>query len=277
MINNRFTLLFVFMISTQSIFAQSDRKQASGTDPTQSPGSSQNYQLTRVELMSLPNIREFQKTPSPQFLIPWDNLRTGEPYLGVNTDRPHTGCHLYFKYPEKSLDANKPETYPPIYAIADGVITRIDYAFRLRPVFMREQGKEVSNIRYGIDLAFARSGNEPVTFHYSIEPMTDPGDEKYYEPFILAKPGSKVRRGDVMAHMFLPVDPETASSSHIHFNLIARRQFQSPSIFDKDVAQKFQATWGESHDNASRKRPPFIGFGLSAQENPFGTGAIDRL
>jgi hypothetical protein len=259
------------------LHSQTILRQKIDKEPKQSPRASQTYQRTRAELNALPDIREYQKLPSSQFLIDWSDLRTGEPYLGVNTERPHTGYHLYFQRPKANLDPSKPETYPPIYTVADGVVTRVDSAFRLLPIYFPERGKEVSNIRFGIDLTFARKGKNPVSFHYRIEPMTDPGNDPFSKPFLRVTAGYGVQQGDTIAFMYLPSDVHEVSASHIHFNLISGCQFQSPSVFDESAAKCFQTTWGESRDKTIAKRPPFFGFGLNEQENPFGTGQKDQL
>ncbi len=122
-------------------------------------------------------------------------------------------------------------------------MTRIDEAFRLRPVYFPSLGITRANVRYGIDITFARAGDRPVSFHYSIEPMIDPGDMEFYRRFLLVKIGQRVRQGDIIARMYLPPGQADAENSHIHFNLICERQFQSPSIFSDAVVTKFAAKW----------------------------------
>jgi hypothetical protein len=185
---------------------------------------------------------------------------------------------VYFRYPESELDPKQPRSYPPIYAVADGIVTRIDDAFRLQPVYFPWLGKSVSNVRYGVDLAIAAEAGEAVTFHYSIEPMVDPGDPEFYKPFLRVTPGQRVRQGDVIAHMYLPADRRAAENTHIHFNLIGPGgQFQAPSLFRADIAKRFQATWEEKYFRGDWPIPPCFGFRLDAKENPFGSGAKDAL
>ena len=95
-----------------------------------------------------------------------------------------------------------------IYTVADGVITRIDYSFRLREMFEPALGKLVANKRYGIGLTFAREGRNGITFYYSVEPFTDPGTNDFYDHFVLVKLGQRVKKGDVIARMYIPKNQE---------------------------------------------------------------------
>jgi len=239
------------------------------------PGTpARTYELSAAQQRQLPEIGRFLRQPSDQFLIDFENARTGHPYRGRRLEDPHTGCHVTFQIPRSPLDPTAPETYPAIYAIADGYVTRIDEAFRLRPIPAPRTGKPVSNVRYGIDLAIATSRGRLVTFHYSIEPMIDPGDPEFYKPFLRVAVGQRVRKGDVLATMYLPNDADASQASHIHFNLICGRQFQSPSIFSEEIARRFHACWTEQ----DRERfSPRMGQGLEAEENPFGTGQKEAL
>ncbi len=227
------------------------------------------HQLSPEEFASLPSIHAFRDQPSDQFLIPWKDLRSGHPYLGVDAMKPHTGAHLYFKFPEIELDESRPESYPPIYAVADGIVTRVDQAFRLRPVYFPSLDTTRANLRYGVDITFAKSGNHPVSFHYSIEPMVDPGSLDFYKPFIWVTAGQHVRKGDVIATMYLPPDLKDAENSHIHFNLNCDRNFQAPSIFTNSVNAAFSAVWEKQRLREDWPIPACMGWRLGSNEDPF--------
>jgi hypothetical protein len=51
--------------------------------------------------------------------------------IGRRANCPHAGGHIYFQIPETPIPAADIDRFPAIYAVADGVITRIDYSFRL--------------------------------------------------------------------------------------------------------------------------------------------------
>ncbi len=231
-------------------------------------------------LPTLPDIGTFIDNPSDRFLVDLNIVRTGHPYKGINAQRPHTGGHVYFHLPEKPIRATDVHRFPPIYAVADGVITRVDYSFRLKEVYVAAARRHLSNTRYGVGLTFATSSGHPVEMHYSIEPFFDPGDKKFYDRFIFVKVGQRVRKGAVIARMYIPPDSRIAQSAHIHFNLLGGRdhKFQSPSIFDEMTVKRFHATWDERRGSDDGVPiPPCMGWKLAPDESPFGSGARDTL
>ena len=231
-------------------------------------------------LPTLPDIRTYRARRSDRFLVDLDTVRTGHPYKGKNARRPHTGGHVYFHMPKKAIPDEQIKRFPAIYAVADGVISRIDYSFRLREIFISSIDRRVSNTRYGIGLTFARSAGRPVVMHYSIEPFVDPGDPKFYERFLLVKVGQRVKKGDIIARMYIPPDRRMAQNTHIHFNLLGgpKRSFQAPAIFNQRIVRRFHTTWDNRRGtDDGRAIPPCMGFRLSPAENPFESKAIDAL
>lgn len=226
----------------------------------------------------LPDISKFAAKPSSQFLIDWQHVRTGHPYKGRRAAQPHTGAHVYFQPPARRMDPSKPTSYPAIYAVADGYVAKIDESFKQREMFNRVLNKRQSNYRYGVTLAIGVKQGKPVHFHYSIEPMTDPGNARFYLPFILVKKGQQVRKGQVIAHMYMPDHPQLQVNSHIHFNLMdtGQREFMAPTIFTKEINQQFHRTWGRRGFDDQQPIPACMGYRLTAPENPFGTGPQDR-
>jgi len=234
----------------------------------------------RIDVRSLPDISKFAANKSDRFLVDLDDVRTGHPYLGENAQKPHSGGHVYFLAPDPPGNPNEPSTYPAIYAVADGYVTRIDEYFKLREVYFSWLGKSVSNYRYGVTLAIAGKDGAPVNFHYSIEPMTDPGDPEFYKRFILVSHGQRVKKGDIIARMYIPADPAKAQNTHIHFNLMdtGTRSFMTPSIFTDEIVRAFHAKWEGRHRLDGNVRiSPCMGYRISAKENPFGTDAKDQL
>ena len=74
--------------------------------------------------------------------------------------------------------------------------------------------------RYGIRLDFASADGQTITMSYSIEPMVDPGNENFYEDFILVSKGDTVKKGDVIAYMHISTDATIGTDHRIHFNLL---------------------------------------------------------
>ena len=237
----------------------------------------QTVRLTQKQLASLPDITNFATHKSDRFLVDMDVITAGHPYLGKNFSRPHTGCHVYFKQPGKEATSKKPSSYAPVYAVADGIVSSVNHWFQLRPIYDSRQKKMVTNYRYGLGLTFAKTEGQPVVFHYSIEPMIDPGDENFYRPFLKAKLGQKVKKGDILGWMYAPPRPETDLRTHIHFNLMAKSQFMAPTIFNKEVTEAFHKRWGKIAQRYPEVLPSCMGYKLTAEENPFGTGATDLL
>ena len=238
------------------------------------PRKQRNSQLQR-----LPDISRFDRKKSGRFIVDLDVVRTGHPYKGTNATKPHSGAHVYFRIPDKPIPAGNVRAFPAIYAVADGYVSRIAEYFKLRPIFNRALGKRIANHRYGVTLAIARKDGAAVNFHYSIEPMIDPGDPDFYKPFILVKRGQRVKKGDVIARMYIPPRREFAQNTHIHFNLMdtGKRQFMAPTIFTDEIADRFHRVWGKRGLDGTTRIPPCIGYRLSAPENPFGTGAKTQL
>ena len=257
-------------------------------DPSANRSVSLSARERREVLKDLPSIQTFRKKPSTRFLVDPKTVRRGHPYLGTRASRPHTGGHVYFHLPAQGRQSaagnffsgdQDVRDYPSIYAVADGVITRVDYSFELKTMFEPALGKKVANKRYGMALTFAREKTTGISFHYSIEPFIRPAESRFYEPFILVKPGQKVKQGDLIARMYLPPSESLARKSHIHFNLLrdGGGGFLSPSIFSKEVVRAFYDRWNLLPSHPDSPIPPCMGYLLGADENPFQRVSVDRL
>jgi hypothetical protein len=226
----------------------------------QSPGGKQ---------PTLPEISLFQKQPSDRFLVDFDEITTGHPFKGKRSNQPHAGGHIHFdnsknRWPKGADDA---ANYPAIYAVADGTISRVDFRF----------GQRGGNDRYGLDLAFAvDASGKACHFCYSIEPMIPEPKDGFYRRFLLVGEGKKVRQGDIVAYMYTP---RGVRDAHIHFHIRidGEHDFLAPAIFTSDVVEHFHTKWGTFGLDGDTRIPPCLGYRLDARENPFGTGAVDRL
>ena len=267
-----------FIIRPSQNKPKTENKPGNSTNRDKNRSATISPRLRDSVLKTLPSITSFRDKKSDQFFVDMDVVRTGHPYKGKNAKKPHTGGHIYFT-PLKQSSPNNNESYPAIYAVADGVISRIDYSFRLREMYEPALGRRVANTRYGIGLLFAQRDGHPVEMHYSIEPFIDPEDEAFYDPFILVKPGQKVRKGDVIARMYLPPNQKLAEKSHIHFNLIggANHRFMAPAIFNGSIVNRFHSTWGNRGVDGLLAIPPCMGYRLSPEENPFEEKNVDSL
>lgn len=225
---------------------------------------------------TLPDISTFLTNPSDRFLVDFETGGTtvedgGWPFLGLNAEHAHAGAHIEFnnstnKWPK---GGTSPSNYPAIYAVADGTVSRIDHYFQVG-----------ANYRYGMDLTFAQNTNGNICFAYSIEPMINPNDSNFYEPYILVSEGQSVHKGDIIAYMYLA--PSAGQGPHIHFHLQYPNNgslpFMSPSIFNSSVVNRFFNHWGYGGtDGGTPIAQPCMGYKISAPQNPFGTGAKEYL
>jgi hypothetical protein len=92
----------------------------------------------------LPDISVFLDHPSDRFPVDIDDLCGGHPFMGTDANHPHAGAHAHFDNSGKRWPKgdDEPTNYPAIYAVADGVIVRIDDRFHLGsgnvgPIFKR--------------------------------------------------------------------------------------------------------------------------------------------
>ena len=282
------TAMFIYWVLVAAIAPSAGQSSSvAQLSPRSSPSQSQpvrrSVTLPGIErqraLSSLPDIRTFADRKSDRFLVDLAVVRTGHPYKGRRAQKPHTGGHVYFKPLAQQPPTTRPQAFPAIYAVADGVISRIDYSFQLREMYEPALKQRVANRRYGIGLLFAKMDGKAVSMHYSIEPFIKPEDDRFYEPFIRVRIGQRVKRGDVIAYMYLPENRQLATKSHIHFNLIGgpNQSFMAPAIFTQPITQKFQVTWGRFGFDGDQQIPACMGYRLTPEENPFGTGAQQKL
>jgi hypothetical protein len=217
----------------------------------------------------LPKISRFAEQPSDRFLVDIAEVTGGHPYKGVNSARPHAGAHVHFDntknhWPREGTD---PRHYPAIYAVADGIVSRVDTRFQ-----------NGANDRYGLDLSFARddTGAE-IRFCYSIEPMAPEPSEGFFKDYILVREGQRVRKGDVVAYLYTP---PKVGACHMHFHLMVKgkQDFQAPAIFTPEIARELHnQCHGFRELNGGEPIPACLGYRLGAEENPFGTGPTERL
>ena len=188
----------------------------------------------------------------------------------MNSPHPHGGGHVHFDNRKSRWPKGKddPANYPAIYAVADGVVGRIDTHFA-----------NGSNDRYGVDLIFAKDkAGTACRFCYSIEPMCPEPSEGFYKKFLLVKEGQKVPKGDVIAHLYTP--PCSGDGCHIHFHMMidGKKGFLAPAMFTPEVVKAFHKQCdGFKWVNDGTPIPPCIGYRIGAEENPFGTGAKEKL
>ncbi|MCL0101678.1 M23 family metallopeptidase, partial [Dehalococcoidia bacterium] len=230
-----------------------------------------------ITLSELPELSDFIANPTDQFVVDMVYVSGGTPFLGQRTKSPDNGAHVHFdnsgnQWPEGTAVTD----FPAIYAVADGYVRKIS---PWDPV-------GGNNYKYDIWFVFAQKAGTAVRFLMSIEPMTNPGDNSFYEPFIVVKEGQSVRKGDVLAYMYLPPNEDTLGP-HIHFSVApVGEEQQAPAIFTDELVEAFHNNWGKlgfdrennvAPSESDTKIPACMGYKLAANENPFAAIASECL
>ena len=216
----------------------------------------------------LPELAQFRTNRSDRFLVDIQYVSAGHPFKGRRALQPHQGAHIHW---DNSTNAwpkggGAVSNYPAIYAVADGYVDRIDYSFKVG-----------ANDRYGVSIAFAKDKGTVYSFCAGIEPMIPEPAPNFYRRFILVSQGQQVKKGDILAYMYLP--PGARGGSHIHFHIQAHNggAFLAPAIFTDEIVAGFRAHWNGFGRDGATLMPACMGYLLDADENPFGTAAIDVL
>ena len=77
--------------------------------------------------IELPDISYFANNKSDRFLVDFEDIIAGHPHVGQRSPKPHNDAQVYFSNSdERWLNASQPSDYPPIYAVADGIIQLSD-------------------------------------------------------------------------------------------------------------------------------------------------------
>jgi len=218
---------------------------------------------------NLPDISTFKTQKSDRFIADIDDIARGHPYKGRRANIPHTGAHIHFDSALWPQGGSNPENYPAIYACVDGVISMLDYSFRY--------GADLD--QYYIDIAFARdSAGSVYNLHHSIEPMIAEPSENFYKKFVLVSLGQEVKKGDVMAYIYTPKAAVDACHICFHIKRMDKEGFMAPALFTFPTVQAYHNKWGsDGYDDGTIDIPACMGYKLEADENPFGTGAVDEL
>ena len=224
---------------------------------------------------NLPELSSFATNKTDQFLVDMDYVKGGHPFKGQGSNNSDDGAHVEFDNSSNQWPEGTTVTaFPPIYAVADGYVERVN---TYEPV-------GGGNHKYGVHVMFAQKDGRGVKFHISIEPSMDPGDSSFYEPFIMVKEGQFVRKGEILAYMYLEPN-SNFPGPHIHFSVQpeGKRQ-QAPAIFTDEIVEAFHARWGNSgfdYKNSPAeggvKMPLCMGYKLAAFENPFGATTSECL
>jgi len=254
---------------------------------------------TTVFESPIPDIGYFADNKSDQFLVDFEDIIAGHPFVGQRSPKPHNDAQVYFSNSDPRWEqAVNPSDYPAVYAVADGIISMAEgenayYNVRDKTNYQPPW----YHVIYGFNLHFANKNGEKLMFHYSLEPYITLHDKPrdFYKQFILVEDGQRVRKGDVLAYMYISPFEERITgpnSAHIAFNLMFENKGPwdvfPPAIFTEEVVNQFHEIYSEPREGwdsssygndweRARGLPPAMGWMIGASENPFTNIPLDVL
>ena len=226
-----------------------------------------------IKKNELPELSSFITNKTDRFIVDLEYVTGGHPFKGLGANDPDDGAHVNWDNSSNRWPESTPVTeYPAIYAVADGYVEAVN---TYEPV-------GGGNFKYSIHYFFAQKNGSGVKVHMSIEPSMNPGDSSFYEPFIKVKKGQSVRKGDIIAYMYLEPNGDHPGP-HIHFSIQPEGHNQQvPAIFTDKILDEFYPTWGifrfdrqGSPSDSDVAMPKCWGYKITASENPYGSGASD--
>jgi hypothetical protein len=232
--------------------------------------------------------------------VDFEDAIAGHPHVGQRSPVPHNDSHIYFSNSDpRWINATKPSDYPPIYAVADGLIKlsnpRVNSYYNV--IDHTNYDPPWWHIGYNITIRFATVGNVNINFLYSMEPYVtlEHKPKDFFDDFILVENDQYVEKGDIIGYMYVSPFSERLTgpkSPHIAFGMFRDQQgpwdVYAPAIFTEEIVNQFSELYrnpsegwnSTSYGNDwSRGRgvPTGMGWMISAAENPFGDYPLDVL
>ena len=274
---------------------QSDSNEQSNSSTNQeSSNENQNGGLT---LQTLPDIKEFITYKSDRFFVDFEDIIAGHPYVGQRSPRPHNDAQVYFSNTDpRWREATKASDYPPLYAVADGIIQMAQgEGSYYNVVDHSDSDPPWWHSSYAFKLQFAQNNGNVVSFLYQMEGYVIKDDETFFKDYLLVKNGQVVKKGDILGYMYVPTQEEMVgtmqSSSHIAFSVMEKvgsnkEQEMAPAIFTEEVVKQFSylyrnpsegwesTSYGNDWSRA-RGLPDSMGWYVGPAEHPFGGEYLD--
>ena len=244
---------------------------------------------------SVPDLQFFATNKSDRFLVDFEDIIAGHPLVGANSPRPHNDAQVYFSNTDSRwVSATRPEDYPPIYAVADGYINLPDLG-SYNVVDHSDAELPWWHVAYVFTLRIATDEGSNVEFLYQMEPYMIPDligkNQDFYKQFIKVKNGQFVKKGDILAYMYVPSLDEMVgnkeASSHIAFSLMKQPStVLSPSIFSESVVKQFGNIYRNPSEgwesksfgndwNRGRGLPDGMGWMINGSQNPFSDNDLN--
>ena len=311
----KFSIVFLLIAfcggSAETVSTQTDQKTQStenasvaSTNETNEPETSSNQQSEDEEkessaltLQTLPDIKEFMTNKSDRFFVDFEDIIAGHPYVGKRSPRPHNDAQVYFSNTDpRWREATKASDYPPLYAVADGIIQMAQgNGSYYNVVDHSDSDPPWWHSAYLFKLQFAQNNGNIVSFLYQMEGYVIKDDQNFFRDYLLVENGQVVKKGDILGYMYVPTEEEMVgtmqSSSHIAFSIMEKvgpnkEQEMAPAIFTEDVVEQFSnlyknpsegwesTSYGNDWSRA-RGLPSSMGWYIGPEEHPFGGEYLD--
>ena len=165
--------------SSQESNQQNPSEQSSSSSNQESSSQSQSSGLT---LQTLPDIKEFMTNKSDRFFVDFEDIIAGHPYVGKRSPRPHNDAQVYFSNTDpRWREATKPSDFPPLYAVADGIIELAQgNGSYYNVVDHSDSDPPWWHSAYLFKLKFAQNNGNVVSFLYQMEGYVIKDDETKY-------------------------------------------------------------------------------------------------
>ena len=185
----KFSIVFLLIAfcggSAETVSTQTDQKTQStenasvaSTNETNEPETSSNQQsedkekeISALTLQTLPDIKEFMTNKSDRFFVDFEDIIAGHPYVGKRSPRPHNDAQVYFSNTDpRWREATKASDYPPLYAVADGIIQMAQgNGSYYNVVDHSDSDPPWWHSAYLFKLQFAQNNGNVVSFLYQME------------------------------------------------------------------------------------------------------------
>ena len=297
--------------STETASTQTDQNTQStenssvaSTNETNEPETSSNQQSedkenenSKLTLQTLPDIKEFVTNKSDRFFVDFEDIIAGHPYVGKRSPRPHNDAQVYFSNTDpRWREATKPSDFPPLYAVADGIIEMAQgNGSYYNVVDHSDSDPPWWHSAYLFKLQFAQNNGNVVSFLYQMEGYVIKDDENFFRDYLLVENGQVVKKGDILGYMYVPTLEEMVGtmqgSSHIAFSIMEKRgtskeQEMAPAIFTEEIVEQFSNLYrnpkegweSTSYGNdwsRGRGLPSSMGWYIGPEEHPFGGEYLD--
>ena len=227
---------------------QEETKENNVQVPEDNKSGTQNQ--NSINLNNLPDVKEFIKNKSDRFIVDFDDIVAAHPYVGSRSPKPHNDLQVYFSNSDpRWVNATKPSDYPPIYAVADGVIQMASGNFSLYNVVDHSNSDPPWwHSAYLFKLQFAQNNGNIVSFLYQMEGYVIKEDRNFFADYLLVEDGQTVKKGDILGYMYVPTFDEMVGSmqgsSHIAFAIMEKmgpqeEQEKVPSMFTNEIIDEF--------------------------------------